>query len=279
MESSWRPLVSSIFQGWASGTIMLNIVINYQDDSAECTLREFAADTKLGGVAILPFQRHLNRLEKWWKWEIMGTSWSSPRWSAEFSIWEGTIPCTSIFQKLANRKAAWQKRIWWFCWTPGWTQASNVPFLQSRLMTALGKTLPSGQGKGSFLPAQHWQGHVWCPLSCFRHASAKEIWTHWRESSKDHLTYEERLRELQLFAPERKPGEILSMYMRTWGQSAKRTEPDSFLSCPFTGPEAMSTNQKSKRFLCTSGNTSILWRWQHWHRLSRWLWSLHPGTY
>lgn len=61
----------------------------------------------------------------------------------------------------------------------------------------------------------------------------------------EHLTYEERLRELKLFvSEERRLREIFSMY--TLGEGAKRTEPGSFLRCPVTGSEAMGTNQKPR---------------------------------
>lgn len=63
----------------------------------------------------------------------------------------------------------------------------------------------------------------------------------------EHLTQEERLREMQLFAPEeRRLKEIFSMYTNTLGEDAKRTEPGSFLRCSMTGSEAMGTNQKAR---------------------------------
>jgi len=54
--SIWRPDLFSIF-------------INELDDQAECTLSEFADDTRLGGVADMPkghdvIEKNLDRLEK-----------------------------------------------------------------------------------------------------------------------------------------------------------------------------------------------------------------------
>lgn len=69
-KSSWRPVTSGVPQWSIPNLTLLNIFINDLDNGAECNLRNFAADPKLGGVTDTPcgcvtIWRDLDRLEKW----------------------------------------------------------------------------------------------------------------------------------------------------------------------------------------------------------------------
>ena len=66
----WRPVMADVHQQSVLGLELFNVFVGDMDNGIECTLSEFADDTKLSGAVDTleernAIQRELDRLERW----------------------------------------------------------------------------------------------------------------------------------------------------------------------------------------------------------------------
>lgn len=101
------------------------------------TLRNFAGNTKLQGVLVIPkgyaaIQWDLDMMEKC----VTGISWSSTRRSAKLLFWGGTSPSTRTCWGHSPGKQLDRKEPRVPSWAPSWTWATRVPLQQRKIVVS-----------------------------------------------------------------------------------------------------------------------------------------------
>jgi len=137
-RSSWRPVTSAVPQGSIQGPVLLLLFVSDLDAGFECTINQFADDTKLGGAVDSlegqeVLQRDLDRLEHWARINEMKFNKSKRR---ILRLGQSNVS-TSLNWERSGWRPALQKGIWDCWWTPGSTSLGSVPW-QQRGQTASG---------------------------------------------------------------------------------------------------------------------------------------------
>jgi len=198
------------------GPVQFNIFINDIDSKIQCTLSEFPDDTEVSAAADTPegwdvILRAQDELERWACVNLM-------RPSARSCTWVRTISSFNTDCEMTGLRAALLQSTWGYWWMKSWTWANDVR-LQPRLPAVswaasnkrgqqveggdsaalLSSALPRETSPAVLRPAVEPSAQEGTQLLEQVRRRARKIIL-----NLEHLSYEDRLRELVLFSLEKR---------------------------------------------------------------------------
>ncbi|GAB0175540.1 mitochondrial enolase superfamily member 1 [Grus japonensis] len=219
--SKWRTVTSGIPQGLVLGLALFNIFVGNTDNGIECTFSKFANDTKLCGVVDTlegrdATQRDLDRLERWVrancmkfnkaKCKVLHMGWGNPKHSDTLGKeWIESSPEEKHLGVLIDEKLNMSRQC-----ALAAHKANRVLGCITRSVTSRSREVILRLCSALVRPHLEYCIQLWGPQDRRDMELLERVW---RRATKpirglEHLSCEDRLRELGLFSLEKR---------RLWG--------------------------------------------------------------